>query len=138
MRHAPSHLTRATRALTALVTVWCLGCSAFEPMFAALTGSLTVTSMVCASDGRPSDSTDIVTTLDVRTDALAVSAIFSGDEPPGPGYDCDCAGSCHAPSPPALAATPDRHPPPSVPSAEPTTLLSIEREPLVPPPQRAL
>jgi len=46
----PSHLTRAIRSLTAFLTVWCLGCSAFDQLVACLMPTAGPT-MVCASDG---------------------------------------------------------------------------------------
>jgi len=46
----PSRLTRTLRSLTALVTVWCLGCGAFDPLIASLFPGADGPMMVCASE----------------------------------------------------------------------------------------
>lgn len=48
MRH-PYTLARAIRAMTAVITVWCIGCSGFEPLLDAAFGDGAV-GMTCGSD----------------------------------------------------------------------------------------
>jgi hypothetical protein len=50
---------------------------------------------------------------------------------------CQCQG-CHAPSPNGIEVLLDRDAMPTLPNASPEMLLSVVREPLVPPPQRSL
>src|SRR3954468_20230692 len=49
MRH-PSGFTRTLRSLIAFLAVWCLGCSAYDPLIAALVPASGGRAMVCASD----------------------------------------------------------------------------------------
>jgi len=136
MRPFSSPLTRALRTLTALITVWCLGCSSFEPLLARLLGSAAGPGMVCASEVgtegamRPSASA-------AAKDVSTVSVGASDEATSARGFACDCQG-CYAPSPalPAVALDPLAAPGQS--HSDPTAPLSIEREPLVPPPQSAL
>lgn len=147
MPRPPSTLTRALRALVALVTVWCLGCSAFEPLLDHLVGVSGGVGMVCASDAgagerlavppAPSESNGAQAaglSAPSRTSVAAPSDAPAGQQ----AYECGCQ-SCHAvqlaiagvaPSPPAA---PER-----LQVLEPVTPSSVSREPLVPPPQRAL
>jgi hypothetical protein len=129
----PSPVTRALRAFTALITVWCLGCSSFEPLLAELLGSAAGPEMVCASEGGTrgamspgaSSASSDVSTVSVGTSEEATSAR---------GFTCDCQG-CYAPSPALPAVALDALPALGQPHTEPAMPLSIEREPLVPPPQ---
>jgi hypothetical protein len=114
MRRA-TPLLRATRAIVGLVTIWCLGCSGYEPLLGSLLGSRTSAMMAC--DGQ------------APTSAPSVSAV-----PDSHGFDCGC-GSCHAASavqwrvdysPPTLAA---------IVQPEPTEPAFIARVPLLPPPE---
>ena len=128
-----SPLTRALRAFTALVTVWCLGCSAFEPLLAGLTGESGGFGMSCASEpGREGLST-VVTAG--GGGAMTVDAPSTENSPDD--CLCQCQG-CHAPSPNAIEVILERLAPPSLPSAGPDAFLSVARQPLVPPPQRSL
>ncbi|MGH7711527.1 MAG: hypothetical protein ACREOG_09585 [Gemmatimonadaceae bacterium] len=117
------------RVLAALVNMWCLGCQGFDPLIANLTvqpGSV----MVRVSEGGSLASVAAPTN---RDEADSVRAPGSA-ETPHAGADCGCQG-CHAPAPAALAAAPA---PPSSPDDPPSDFsapLSIERAPLVPPPQ---
>src|SRR5947208_8516990 len=49
MRRHVSTTTRVLRALIGLVTVWCLGCSAFDPMLGLLLPSANAAGMDCGS-----------------------------------------------------------------------------------------
>lgn len=125
-----SNLTRAIRCFTAFLTVWCLGCSAFDELLACLVPGAGPT-MVCASEGTTAGGT-----VQAGTERQGSAIMAAADHDTGGQTDCDC-GSCHAPAPSQLAiASPNpplHHQPPHVPGSAPTTT----RAPLVPPPQRA-
>jgi hypothetical protein len=134
MAHRPrfSLLHRLLRAGTAAVTVWCLGCSAFDPLLSQLAGGST-SGMVCAGDERGGASgaaSNESTSDDKRVRATPTDEGRSG------GAICDCQ-SCTAPSPsPLLAVIPS----PTLPRLAPVlsaTPSSRDTEPLVPPPQLA-
>ncbi len=121
-------LTPALRVLTALVTVWCLGCSSFEVMIGALSGSAATGSMMTCDPGN-----SVQAALDQST--TTTPAIQSSSSTARSAYDCGCQ-SCHAPSP--LLQTPTTLAstvawPANIFSSRPT---SVEPEPLIPPPQR--
>lgn len=136
MYRPSSPLTRILRGLTALATVWCLGCSAFEPILAALHGGSAGSWMDCASDGSPERAASARQAGEGGY-TLAVSNSAVDADPSTQDFACQCQG-CHAPSPTATEVAADRPAMPTVPSNSPATLLSVVREPLVPPPQRAL
>jgi len=122
-----SRLTRTLGCLTALLTVWCLGCSAFDPLIASLfpeSGRM----MVCAGDAP-------VSAIQTATQDEQAASIAAADSD-GDGAACDC-GSCYAPAPAALAVASPPGPLPQQPAAEPGLPPSFERAPLVPPPQRS-
>ena len=122
--------------LTALVTVWCLGCAAFDPLLDALLGSRPGMGMRCASDGG-SDVPTAATLNMAREDSLQVRADPSEGSEQTDGVVCGCQ-SCYAPAPALLPVALDPLPPPAALVFEPSAPASIEREPLVPPPQRPL
>jgi hypothetical protein len=138
MLRPPSTLTRALRALVALVTVWCLGCSAFEPLLDHLAGAPAGSEMICASDTGIGERVEGSLPSAVP-DAGLQARLTSSDVPAeSHAYECGCQ-SCHAvqlafvavaPATPALPAR--------LQTLEPTTPPSVSREPLVPPPQRDL
>jgi len=121
--------TRLVRSLTALLTVWCLGCNAFDPLIGALVGDSGSRLMVCASEG--SGAADIGASSGEGTAALTTATSDDGGRE---GVACGC-DSCHATAATLVAlATPSSpHPqqPPLVLAAPP----GIELPPLVPPPQ---
>lgn len=132
-RLRPSLLVRLLRAGTAAITVWCLGCSAFDPLLSRLGGEST-RAMICAGDDQAGASGAVST--DSASDVERVRATPE-DEGRPEGALCDCQ-SCTAPSPaPLLAVDPESTLPrlDAVPSATPS---SRDTEPLVPPPQVAL
>ena len=148
MLRPPSTLTRALRALVALVTVWCLGCSAFEPLLDHLAGVSAGVGMVCASDGGASERLDVSPSSAESSGGAAAAALSSPsvtsiaaptDAPAGQhAYECGCL-SCHAVQLALAGVAPAR---PAhlerLQALEPGTPSSVSREPLVPPPQRAL
>jgi hypothetical protein len=125
----PSHLTRAVRCLTALLTVWCLGCSAFDELLACLIPGAGPT-MVCASEGTMASGAVQAGT------GRQPSAIMAAADESGTGADCDC-GSCHAPAPTQLAIESPNPPVSGQPADDPGMAPTTTRAPLVPPPQRA-
>ncbi|MGQ0649237.1 MAG: hypothetical protein ACT4P7_16925, partial [Gemmatimonadaceae bacterium] len=100
--HFVRRLSPVTHALTALITVWCLGCTAFEPVIEAFGGDRAGVGMVCASE--ISAAAGCVATRDGGSVPATVSV--SNDEG-GRGFACGCQG-CFAPAAVAgaLAAVP--------------------------------
>jgi len=125
----PSHLTRAMRSLTAFLTVWCLGCSAFDQLVACLMPTAGPT-MVCASDGTRADGT-----VRAGTEGHTSAVMAAAHEGSVTGADCDC-GSCHAPAPTQLVIASPNPPVSDQPAADPGVAPNTTRTPLVPPPQR--
>jgi hypothetical protein len=135
---------RLVGALTALVTVWCLGCSAFEPLIEHALGR--GAGMVCASEASVGMS-QAATSAAARRVAVvssgadandrALSTVAAAQDRVADGYSCGCQ-SCHSASPSAYAVLPPAMAAPQAHVTEPTSLLGIERQPLVPPPQRVL
>jgi hypothetical protein len=127
-----SPLLRLVWATTALITVWCLGCSAFDPLLALLGGS-SAPMMVCASDGAApvaQGSAVAATASSAQTGTVAAAS-----SPATHGDICGCQ-SC-------LAAQADRNgaqiptqPASRLERAEPVVPASVTRSPLLPPPER--
>jgi hypothetical protein len=130
MRSA-SHLTRTLRSLTALVTVWCLGCDAFDPLIAGLLPGAGAAMMVCASEA-PIRSTAATAATEDRVLSFVASPT---DRDASAGATCDC-GSCHAPAPQAAAVPPSLASAPHQPLGDAGVPPSVDRTPLAPPPQR--
>ena len=125
----PSTLLRAVRAMTAVITLWCLGCSGFEPLLDAALGSGS-TVMTCGSDGGAVGAS-LSASPDGSTGHATVSASADGHR----GFDCGC-GSCHSASPSTWALQSSPHVAPTMSFAHVGELLSVVRAPLLPPPQR--
>ena len=130
MRRATRH-THAARALTAVITVWCLGCRAFDPLIAALVPGPGGEKMVCAADARAGS---IVATARVADSSPSVSEITDQNTQTGDSCGCD---SCYAPAATAVALVLPAPAIPHQPSADPVAPPSVDRPPLVPPPQRS-
>lgn len=122
-----SSLTRALRALTALLAVWCLGCSAYDQFFAGLFPGSDGRVMVCAAERDAS----VGVTAAAQSGGLATVAPSSDRDD---GASCGCE-TCIAPVPTALVIAPLPVLLPSQPYADPASLRSVVRTPLVPPPQ---
>src|SRR5688572_23318520 len=109
---------RLLRASTAAITVWCLGCSAFDPLLSQLAGR-SAGAMICADDEPAGGAATALAEQDpggARVRATADDDGQSGDAL------CDCQ-SCTAPSPAPLLAVIPGSPLPrlaAVPSATPT------------------
>ena len=142
-RHPSAH--RTLGALTAILTVWCLGCSAFDPLLCRLFGTGAAV-MDCAGAEQPAstpanatttygDESAVVVAVAV-TLAVAVAPTSSGHGSPN-AMRCDCQ-SCHAPPAALIALKPEPAPPPAIALIEPGSLASVGREPLVPPPEHRL
>lgn len=128
---------RLLRAFTALVTVWCLGCSGFEPLLAAFgqagaNGVMTCGSAVQRPDpGAPATVAPIVTAGGQSSVQAA-----SGQDDMG-GFTCSCQ-SCTAESLARGTVAPSVQHAPSSPLFEPAIFVSFARQPAVPPPERAV
>ena len=138
MMRRPSFLTRLARAITALSTVWSLGCCGFEPLVGHLFAVETDTMMDCP-DGRVRDadsaSPDATAESGIATTAPAVASVSSAIQSTQDA-SCNC-DNCQAPSPPVAVASVVRTPTAVAQAAVGTLSPSVFRAPLVPPPQRA-
>jgi len=122
--------------LTSLVTVWCLECSAFEPLLAALLGARSGV-MACGSmqaDSAPSGEAGVA---EAGADGAAIQHL-SGPAHQHDGFDCGCGGSCHAPNATASAVASVRVLPPTIAAIDAIQPVSADRAPLLPPPERAV
>ena len=120
----PSLPTRLTRALVALITVWCLGCSGYEPLLDSLLGNADG-GMSCAEMVQSADQSESA----MSSQVAAVTAQHDS-------FDCGCGQSCHASSPLIGAPRTIRDVVPMVASLEVSTPPSVTRAPLLPPPER--
>jgi hypothetical protein len=131
MLRTVSPALRVGRALTALITVWCLGCSGFEPIVDSLLGLGAAPGMVCASE---MDATGTMSAMDSAEVPLhaTVSAPSDGHRR----FDCGCAQSCQSASPTRASSLPHVDPALRVAAANLPQPPSVVRVPLLPPPQR--
>ena len=86
MPRRPSISTLMARTLTALLTVWCLGCSGFDPLLGAIMGR--TSGMTCQSDTR----------MDRQPESAAPSVSAASVTASSSTFDCGC-GSCHSTAP---------------------------------------
>ena len=129
---SPSLLIRTLRALTAIVTVGCLNCSTWEGLLDGPLGAASM-GMDCASTARSDgDRTEAV----VGTAVAAVNTLTAPSSESRDGFSCNCSG-CYAPSPAFLTVVIAAPTPEPVLVRAAALLVSIEREPLVPPPLTA-
>jgi hypothetical protein len=127
----PSIALRVVRSLTALITMWCLGCSSYGPMLSALVGSVGSAGMACDGSSGMEDATSKAPSA--STDASWTASVPASAEGWQHSISCSCQ-SCHATSPAAIGlATAPLSPPRPSPSSV-VNFLSVDREPLVPPP----
>jgi hypothetical protein len=128
-------VNRILRALTAIVTVWCLGCSAYEPVLAELLGTSGAPRMPCDSESEMGGSPTVTAGASHGAgDAKVASAAATTS---GRGFACGCQ-SCHAAAPVVLSVVSQTALTAYLPESTPAAPLSIARAPLVPPPQTAL
>lgn len=132
MMRPSSFLTRASRAFTALVTVWSLGCCGFEPAVASLFSADGVVSMDCAASDDTSTGTaeSGVAHAPVSGSGSATELNASDDGA------CSCT-NCLAPSPRVRSEVPTAPLQARAPGPVVASFPSEVRVPLVPPPQRA-
>jgi hypothetical protein len=137
MRRQPSLSLRSLRGLVVLVTVWCTGCTGFEPLIDAALGRAEM-GMVCASEagaGADRSMTSSANAVDGPHFASTVSALATS--PAQAGFSCGCA-SCMAVTPVVLSFA---HLPPlplAPVAATELPLASVVRVPLLPPPERSV
>ena len=124
---------RLVWAATALVTVWCLGCAAFDPLLHQLAGS-GEGAMMCASDGGAPAPTGVAT-LGSRTGA-PTATIAATPTAGSHGNICSCQ-SCHAAHTAPVDLASAAQPTPRAEGTEPTPPISVARSPLLPPPERS-
>jgi len=105
----------------ALITIWCLGCSGYEPLLGSLSGAQSKV-MSCAS-AEASDGGA----------ATTISTVASSHDR----FDCGCSGSCHAPRPVEQPTVAERLAIPRVEQAAMREPASVSRPPLLPPPETA-
>jgi hypothetical protein len=118
---------RILRSLTALATVWCLGCDAFDPLIATLFPAAAGSMMVCASEVPAAGAS-------LHDEDGGVASVREIVDQADRGTSCDC-GSCYAPAPTVFASAQPPIPLPQQPAPEPSLAPSFDRAPLVPPPQ---
>jgi hypothetical protein len=127
-------LTRLTRVSVALVTVWCLGCGAFEPLVASLTRA-TTNGMNCGSEQTAGSPLKVGSAKASEGIGLSqVQTIVGVDRHEQGGYSCACE-SCYSVSPITISLELQPAAPPQAIPQRVAFLESVKREPLVPPPQ---
>lgn len=120
------------RALTAFVTVWCLGCSMFEPILASVTESAAYSTMDCAGDRALRQATD--NSGSPQIDGTSVQPAPQRANASADSMNCGCQ-SCVAPTPvPALASF-DLTESVQVSDQYHIRFISVGFKPLLPPPQ---
>ncbi|HTE44796.1 MAG TPA: hypothetical protein VK636_06095 [Gemmatimonadaceae bacterium] len=122
--------------LTSLVTVWCLDCSAFEPLLDALLGARA--GMMSCATMSPAGDSNASTVADAGGADRAAIPRVSAAEDQRAGFDCGCGGSCHAPNANASRVESVRLIPPPIAVIDVVQPISAVRVPLLPPPERAV
>lgn len=130
MTRRPSPLTRVTSMLTALATVWSLGCCGFEPLIEQLFVSEAGAVMSCA-DGSSGDAVTVAPSAQAQA---AVATMSASSQASSPDATCNC-DNCQAPSPSLAMASVARALAPAVFAADVALTPSVPCAPLVPPPQ---
>jgi len=124
---------RFVRVCTALVTVWCLGCGAFEPLVSSLAGTGN-TGMSCGSDETASSAPYQRAGEANESTPEQIQTVAARDQHQSGSYSCGCE-SCYSSSPVTVSLGLHSL---RAPEAVPTTPAfpeSINRTPLLPPPQ---
>lgn len=138
MRRHPSIVLRVLRGLVVLVTIWCTGCTGFEPLLDAALGR-SEAGMDCASEERVpagiAQPTESGTAAARSQTAAAISVLpMSSAEK---GFSCGCA-SCHAVTLASWSFAPLPAPVMSLVNSPELSLVSVGRVPLLPPPERTV
>ena len=124
---------RVTRALIAPLTVWCLGCSGFDPIVDALAGGAG-SGIECGVVDRAVDASSPRSVSDSASKSEPTNvSVKAADEP---GFDCGCGQACHGASPVEAHGTTHLSAPPQVATVDIAQPPSTVRTPLLPPPQR--
>ena len=138
MRRHPSIALRALRAFVVLVTVWCTGCSGYEPVLDAALGRSGV-GMDCASEEGGSTSQAPVPEPGVAAQqphagaAISTLPMSSAEK----GFSCGCS-SCHAVTLASWSIAQLAVPAISLANSPELSLVSVGRVPLLPPPERTV
>jgi hypothetical protein len=127
MRRRPSLLALLGRTLTGLLTVWCLGCSGFDPILGALFGASGSTVMNCASEMGMSSTPD-------DADGAGAASTIRDAGRADRGFDCGCGG-CYSASPIQWTVIVDRAQTRRIDALAPVEPMSVTRTPVVPPPE---
>jgi hypothetical protein len=125
------------RSLVVLVTIWCTGCSGFEPVLDAALGRSGM-GMDCGSlDSAPSnEARSTEATVAARPDA-ATSISRLAMSTTERGFSCGC-GSCHAVTLASWSFSPLPARAISLVDTSELALVSVGRVPLLPPPERTV
>lgn len=118
----PSLPTRIGRALTGLLAIWCLGCTSYDVLLAHLLRGPDAGQSCIMADETPPNAPEGTSTVQAAADDVRIST---------DGCGCSRCVAVEVSSPPR-ALDPQRTPE----GAERVvgTALSVDREPLVPPP----
>ncbi len=127
-RLAPS--SRVFRALTAIVTVWCLGCAGFEPLIDALQTDRGEASSSCANEARMSGTDDAQDVGHTRTMRVGAAADDHGH------LGCACGTSCLTTLLSPVRVAGSGAPVPAIDQDVARAPASTVRPPLLPPPQQ--
>ena len=128
MLRRPTAAARLARMVIGIITVWCLGCSGYEPLLGSLLGR--GSGMSCGSEMAASLSASAAGNAGSATHASAFTAAGTARQ----AFDCGC-GSCHAPSPDGFVIHLGRLAPPTTHVGVVTEPSSVTRTPIAPPPQ---
>jgi hypothetical protein len=127
-----SPLVRLVWAAAALVTVWCLGCSAFDSLLAGL-GGAGESVMTCGSDaGDTAPNGTLAATASTGGQSVSVASV-SVTAPRGDACGCQ---SCVASQSRSVESQLAAQPTPRVERSRPIIPASVTRSPLLPPPER--
>lgn len=131
MSHTPGPLTRLVRACTALVTVWCLGCCGYEPVLEAMLGAEAGSIMQCGRDDGLAQPADVSAARTAGSGMMVATVVHPAGSPASA---CGCQ-NCNAPTPVPAVLGLLPAPEPGATAMEASSLPSVARSPLVPPPQ---
>lgn len=127
MMRRPSALVLAIRALTGFVTVWCLGCAAYDPLIDMILVGQVDGGMRCASE-----MTELAHS---GTDRGTLAVFANPDEPGGQAdFECHCT-SCHATAAQTYVFAAAELEPPTAVISSVTEMVSVTRAPIAPPPE---
>ena len=127
-RRSPS--LRLIWAATTLITVWCLGCTAFDPLLAQFGGSAT---MACASVS--SEQQPLGAAVSGISADMSASAVTAAPSAAATDIGCSCQ-SCHAAQSMPHEQRIVTQPTPRIDGPQPASPATVTRSPLLPPPER--